>query len=687
MRREKRYISALIAMILAVLILPSFFVEVNAVSNPYPTTQDVDGNGIKEVPCTYYAWQQAYNRLGVALPAWGNAINWYQGAQNSGYSVGTTPQANSIAVWSIDTHSYGHVAFVTSVEGSQMYVNEGGRTDLTGSGGVKDGQKLPSTVGSTWYGRTLKGFIYLNGYSENPISYASITNGDYYLKHNSTGKYLAVDGGIDAEQQNISVAAYTGGKEMKLAVTKRNQGYSMKPHCTSMLVNPYGVTVSAGLNVSLFPDVNDITEWWGFEKVSGGYIVRNMGNQSCVLAVNGTNVVTASYTGASNQVWSLVPVNCSHSWGGGKVTTAATCTKAGVKTYTCSVCGATKTETIAATGVHTWDSGKVTTAATCAKKGVKTYTCSVCKGTKTETIAATGVHTWDSGKVTTAATCTKTGVKTYTCSVCKGTKTETIAATGVHTWDSGKVTTAATCVKAGVKTYTCTSCQKTKTETVAATGKHTYTSDTDTACNNCSAARAVYTLSANPKAACRGGMLILTVKIGEVENCTNFGLTVNYDPNVFSYVGGTCDISDGLMSGIGKKEDGKLNCFWAAQEGKTVSGEAFTIRLKVNDNAVEGKTTITTDKAQAAVNDNAIDAIAGTLTLDVVKLMPGDYNGNGKLTTDDAVHLLLHIMFGEEDYPIPSGMGQDVNGDGRVTTDDAVYLLLHVMFGAEDYPF
>ena len=44
-------------------------------------------------------------------------------------------------------------------------------------------------------------------------------------------------------------------------------------------------------------------------------------------------------------------------------------------------------------------------------------------------------------------------------------------------------------------------------------------------------------------------------------------------------------------------------------------------------------------------------------------------------------------MFGEEDYPIPSGMGQDVNGDGRVTTDDAVYLLLHVMFGAEDYPF
>ena len=39
---------------------------------------------------------------------------------------------------------------------------------------------------------------------------------------------------------------------------------------------------------------------------------------------------------------------------------------------------------------HNWDAGKITTKATCTKKGIKTYTCSVCKGTKTEDIAATG---------------------------------------------------------------------------------------------------------------------------------------------------------------------------------------------------------------------------------------------------------------------------------------------------------
>ncbi|MBP3815511.1 MAG: cell wall-binding repeat-containing protein [Firmicutes bacterium] len=35
---------------------------------------------------------------------------------------------------------------------------------------------------------------------------------------------------------------------------------------------------------------------------------------------------------------------------------------------------------------HTWDAGKITKAATQTTEGVKTYTCTVCKGTKTETI-------------------------------------------------------------------------------------------------------------------------------------------------------------------------------------------------------------------------------------------------------------------------------------------------------------
>ncbi len=168
-----------------------------------------------------------------------------------------------------------------------------------------------------------------------------------------------------------------------------------------------------------------------------------------------------------------------HTYDEGKVTTEATCTKEGVKTYTCTYdgCGATKTEKIPATGVHTYDEGKVTTEATCSKEGVKTYTCTYdgCGATKTEKIPATGVHTYDEGKVTTEATCVKEGVKTYTCD-CGDTKTERIPATGVHTWDKGKVTTEATCVKEGVKTYTCTydGCGATKTEVIPVTDVHTW---------------------------------------------------------------------------------------------------------------------------------------------------------------------------------------------------------------------
>ncbi len=42
---------------------------------------------------------------------------------------------------------------------------------------------------------------------------------------------------------------------------------------------------------------------------------------------------------------------------------------------------------------HTWDDGKITTEATCGQEGVKTYTCSVCKGTKTESIDQKD-HNW-----------------------------------------------------------------------------------------------------------------------------------------------------------------------------------------------------------------------------------------------------------------------------------------------------
>ena len=47
-----------------------------------------------------------------------------------------------------------------------------------------------------------------------------------------------------------------------------------------------------------------------------------------------------------------VAVACNHAWNAGVVTTPATCTENGVKTYTCTKCGETKTEVIPA--AHKW---------------------------------------------------------------------------------------------------------------------------------------------------------------------------------------------------------------------------------------------------------------------------------------------------------------------------------------------
>ncbi len=67
-----------------------------------------------------------------------------------------------------------------------------------------------------------------------------------------------------------------------------------------------------------------------------------------------------------------------HTWNSGKTTTAATCTSTGVKTYTCTVCGTTKTEKIAKKS-HSWE---VKTKGSATNKKSGSYKCKNCGSTK-----------------------------------------------------------------------------------------------------------------------------------------------------------------------------------------------------------------------------------------------------------------------------------------------------------------
>ena len=66
-------------------------------------------------------------------------------------------------------------------------------------------------------------------------------------------------------------------------------------------------------------------------------------------------------------------------------------------------------------GDHTWDNGEITTPATCTEDGVKTYTCTVCGETRTESVAASG-H--DYKLEITAPGCTSQGYTTHICNTC-----------------------------------------------------------------------------------------------------------------------------------------------------------------------------------------------------------------------------------------------------------------------------
>ncbi len=216
-----------------------------------------------------------------------------------------------------------------------------------------------------------------------------------------------------------------------------------------------------------------------------------------------------------------IPAN-GHQWDKGSITTAPTCTEDGVKTFTCLVCDATKTEKVEKKGHISAEAVRENEIkSTCTVKGsydevvyckvcgnvisrvTKTIDalghtpgeakrenvvepscmvdgryeevvyCSVCNdeiSRVTKKIEATGHTPVEVPEV--PATCTEPGKKAGTkCDVCGDELSgfEAIPPAG-HQWDDGVATTEPKCEEAGVMTYTCKVCNETKTEAIDATG-------------------------------------------------------------------------------------------------------------------------------------------------------------------------------------------------------------------------
>ncbi|MBR2571639.1 MAG: SEL1-like repeat protein [Clostridia bacterium] len=140
----------------------------------------------------------------------------------------------------------------------------------------------------------------------------------------------------------------------------------------------------------------------------------------------------------------------------------ATCTEP----KTCGECGATEGKALG----HQWDGGTVIQEANCRTIGVKSYTCTVCGAVRDERIPKDPAnHTGGTEtKGRRDATCTADGYTGDTC--CKScgeliVRGSAIPAAG-HQWDEGTVIQEATCQSFGIESFVCRICGTTRNEVI-----------------------------------------------------------------------------------------------------------------------------------------------------------------------------------------------------------------------------
>ena len=391
---------------------------------------------------------------------WGSYV--YSGAQLRvvPYAPGRTYKSATSSSRTITGDAAIQVAGTLDTSAGKLYTTEGGAAITGREGGIV---KLASVSSGTTYQATQSGsditFVSI------PVTSARLQNGDGSYLSTSANTYCYEDGvwGIQC------VHSYTSST---VAATCTEAG---------------SITYTCSKCGRSYSEVIPATG-----HTPGAVVTENSAAATCTADGSYDTVVYCTACGAELSRETFVVPATGHGWDEGAITTAPDCVTEGVKTYTCSACGETRTETVAALGhdmVYTstreptctepgeaasaWcsrcdyveEAGGVIPAlghdwaettrveASCTTEGSISYTCSRCGETRTETIDAIG-HAY-TGAVT-PPTCTAPGYTTYTCGNCGHSYVgEQTPPTG-HRYEG--TVTAPTCTEAGFTTYTCAVC-------------------------------------------------------------------------------------------------------------------------------------------------------------------------------------------------------------------------------------
>lgn len=275
--------------------------------------------------CTWYVWGRAMEKCGIDLSFFrgtGNAETWYNTAAKGGYPgifVGTTPQANSIAVfqgYGSKTRGIGHVVFVESVEGSTVNYTEGNRYDNNGAWHkyFEDSFDMNNPVlspnNARWEQR-LVGFIYLD-----PA--ATIRDGWYTLAPQcAPGARLDVAGGSTESEANIQIYEQNGTPAQQFLFTYLGNGYyCITSKASEMALDVCRGGTASGTNVWQYQLNGTGAQEWKVEPVGDGYyrLIPRINTGLC-LDVKGagnasrTNVQVYDRNNTPAQNWKLTPSN------------------------------------------------------------------------------------------------------------------------------------------------------------------------------------------------------------------------------------------------------------------------------------------------------------------------------------------------------------------------------------------
>lgn len=182
-----------------------------------------------------------------------------------------------------------------------------------------------------WTGKYVEiiGKAYLNGFSirrsgsfarywgvirpnfRSESMFEELSDSSYRLKNAQSGRYLT------ANSKNELTSRYLkslDSKQQLFSAKEEEAGYSLSPLSVSTVLGTRFVETgktSAGVKVTLRKDSGTDDCRWRLQKVSGGYVIRNVYNPTlCLTAGKSADKLTLEkYTGAKNQKWKLEAAN------------------------------------------------------------------------------------------------------------------------------------------------------------------------------------------------------------------------------------------------------------------------------------------------------------------------------------------------------------------------------------------